>query len=172
MHGFPTITFQKPHSFWVLHCWNSASPPSWNNHQPETYTILTGNISTQNTELMTPIGLTVHQDAEYSKEGSVDWNETLLLSSPTFYLEHCCQHYFRSIVLFSCGPFKVPEDGNSAASLCNLLQHCTTPFKHTFPLISKLHLPSFYMWPQLPLNLSVQPRSLAPSVSYLFSKRL
>lgn len=116
--------------------------------------------------------LTADQHGEYSNDGRVDCDEPPLSTSPTFYLEHCCQDYFRSFDLFSWGPFKVTEDGNSAASLCNLLQLCTTLFKHIFLLISKFDLSGFNLWPQPHLNLSVQPRSLAPSVLYLFFKKL
>lgn len=55
----------------------------------------------------------------------------------------------------------------SSLSLCNLLQDCITVSELTSPLISKLHLPSFYLWPQPCLNLSVLPRSLAPCLFVL-----
>lgn len=36
---------------------------------------------------MTPIGSAVHQDAEYSNDGSVDWNEPPLSSKSNLLLE-------------------------------------------------------------------------------------
>lgn len=119
---------------------------------------------------MIPISLTVHQDAEYSNNGSVDWDEPPLSSSPTFYLGALLP-----TLLQVHWPFflrSLPSNWGWEFSSLFVPSPSTLHYEHTSPLILKLHFPSFYLWPQPHLNLSVQPRSLAPSFLHLFFKGL